>query len=222
MATLRVVSVRWHHRYRLYFVIFGVILIIQLFLALCFYNIHSSDEEEKFLYSIKVKNKEKAQQTHKESRPRNAHLDPLANKYIEDYAVDDEDSPSNIWEKAPKDSSSRNISPREPDKQKAAADVAVPKAKDLQDLKIIQLPSASDKGTSQNANGTKRTDDVLNLDELDFKPWCNITIREAISAIHRATTQACKQEIANITCLMLQGTLYPERLPRYCPLKGIF
>lgn len=58
---------------------------------------------------------------------------------------------------------------------------------------------------------------VLRLEELDFTPPCEITTKEAISAIHRARTQKCKQQIANTTCLIKQGLLYPTRLPNYCP-----
>lgn len=62
----------------------------------------------------------------------------------------------------------------------------------------------------------------LNLDELDFKPWCEIESKEAISAIHRASTQRCKEEIANVTCLAQNGFLYPKHLPRFCPFYGKF
>lgn len=127
--------------------------------------------------------------------------------------IDDDDRHSNIWEKLLKDSSSRNISP--PEKQKII-NIVVPAEKDLKNIKFN-----SDNLKNNDSKKSEKTDGILNLDELDFHPWCNITTKEAVSAIHRATTQACKHEIANITCLMQQGMLYPKRLPRYCPLKGI-
>lgn len=126
--------------------------------------------------------------------------------------IDDDDRQSNIWEKLLKDSSSRNISP--PEKQKII-NIVVPAEKDLKNIKFN-----SDNLKNNDSKKSEKTDGILNLDELDFHPWCNITTKEAVSAIHRATTQACKHEIANITCLMQQGMLYPKRLPRYCPLKG--
>lgn len=58
---------------------------------------------------------------------------------------------------------------------------------------------------------------ILRLEELDFTPPCEITTKEAISAIHRARTQKCKQQIANTTCLIKQGLFYPSSLPNYCP-----
>lgn len=126
--------------------------------------------------------------------------------------IDDDDRQSNIWEKLLKDSSSRNISP--PEKHKII-NIVVPAEKDLKNIKFN-----SDNLKNNDSKKGEKTDGILNLDELDFHPWCNITTKEAVSAIHRATTQACKHEIANITCLMQQGMLYPKRLPRYCPLKG--
>ncbi|GLH11058.1 Xylosyltransferase oxt [Gryllus bimaculatus] len=63
---------------------------------------------------------------------------------------------------------------------------------------------------------------ILRLEELDFVPQCDIVTKEAISAIHRAKTQQCKQEIVNITCLIQQGLLYPHYLPNTCPSLGCF
>ncbi|KAF5304046.1 hypothetical protein FQA39_LY01831 [Lamprigera yunnana] len=60
----------------------------------------------------------------------------------------------------------------------------------------------------------------LRLEELDFVPQCKITTKEAISAIHRAKTQKCKQIISNVTCLINDGMLYPKKLPNYCPNNG--
>lgn len=61
----------------------------------------------------------------------------------------------------------------------------------------------------------------LRLEELDFVPVCEITGREAVSAIHRARTQLCKQELANVSCLATKGKLYAERLHSLCPAPGI-
>ncbi|KAG6462694.1 hypothetical protein O3G_MSEX013426 [Manduca sexta] len=61
---------------------------------------------------------------------------------------------------------------------------------------------------------------LLRLEELDFKPICEIKSREAISAIHRAKTQNCKQQIVNITCLIQGSNFYPKTLPNNCPHEG--
>lgn len=60
----------------------------------------------------------------------------------------------------------------------------------------------------------------LRVEELDFTPACEINTKEAISAIHRAKTQRCKQTISNVTCLIQNGQLYPAVLPNYCPSEG--
>lgn len=49
---------------------------------------------------------------------------------------------------------------------------------------------------------------------------CNISGREAISAINRATTSYCKQLILNTTCALKNNKLYPARLPHSCPVNG--
>ncbi|XP_039755431.1 xylosyltransferase oxt [Pararge aegeria] len=59
----------------------------------------------------------------------------------------------------------------------------------------------------------------LRLEELDFSPACDIKSREAISAIHRAKSQLCKQQIVNKTCLIQNGNFYPKHLPNYCVSK---
>ncbi|XP_013190874.2 xylosyltransferase oxt [Amyelois transitella] len=59
----------------------------------------------------------------------------------------------------------------------------------------------------------------LRIEELDFKPLCEIKSREAISAIHRAKTQKCKEQIVNTTCFIQGGKFYPKKLPNYCKSK---
>lgn len=61
----------------------------------------------------------------------------------------------------------------------------------------------------------------LRVEELDFKPICDIRSREAISAIHRAKTQSCKEQIVNKTCLIQAGSFYPRSLPNNCQGKGM-
>lgn len=60
----------------------------------------------------------------------------------------------------------------------------------------------------------------LRLEELDFVPPCEIVTKDAISAIHRAKTQKCKQHISNVTCLIQNGLLYPKSLRSSCPSEG--
>ncbi|XP_060945302.1 xylosyltransferase 2 isoform X2 [Limanda limanda] len=55
----------------------------------------------------------------------------------------------------------------------------------------------------------------------DFVPKCDITGKDALSALHRAGSQQCRQEIANIVCQHHAGLLMPNALPQFCPQLGI-
>ncbi|XP_068193445.1 xylosyltransferase 2 [Antennarius striatus] len=54
----------------------------------------------------------------------------------------------------------------------------------------------------------------------DFVPKCNIVGKDALSALERAETQQCRQEIANIVCQHQAKLLMPGTLPNYCPKSG--
>ena len=54
----------------------------------------------------------------------------------------------------------------------------------------------------------------------DFVPKCDITGKDALSALHRAGSQQCRQEIANIVCQHQAGLLMPNALPQFCPQLG--
>ncbi|XP_061455462.1 xylosyltransferase 1 isoform X2 [Rhineura floridana] len=51
-------------------------------------------------------------------------------------------------------------------------------------------------------------------------PKCEISGKEAISALSRAKSKHCRQEIAETYCLHKQGNLMPEQVIRFCPLEG--
>uniref|UniRef100_A0A4W6BQB0 Xylosyltransferase 2 n=1 Tax=Lates calcarifer TaxID=8187 RepID=A0A4W6BQB0_LATCA len=55
----------------------------------------------------------------------------------------------------------------------------------------------------------------------DFVPKCDIVGKDALSALHRAGSQQCRQEIANIVCQHQAGQLMPDALPQFCPQLGI-
>lgn len=54
----------------------------------------------------------------------------------------------------------------------------------------------------------------------DFVPKCDIIGKDALSALHRAESQRCRQEIANIVCQHQAGQLMPGTLPQFCPQLG--
>ncbi|XP_076844795.1 xylosyltransferase 2 isoform X2 [Brachyhypopomus gauderio] len=51
----------------------------------------------------------------------------------------------------------------------------------------------------------------------DFVPKCEISGKDALSALHRASSRQCRQEIANIVCQHQAGQLMPKTLPQFCP-----
>lgn len=56
------------------------------------------------------------------------------------------------------------------------------------------------------------------LSELRFKPKCDIlSDKEVASAVQRARTQACKEQIIDIACQIKSDTFYPKTLPNTCP-----
>ncbi|XP_072168559.1 xylosyltransferase 2-like [Diadema setosum] len=55
---------------------------------------------------------------------------------------------------------------------------------------------------------------------LEYEAKCPIESKDAISALSRAQTVACKQEITDIVCATSRRSLYPLQLPRYCPHPG--
>uniref|UniRef100_A0A3Q2Y4M4 Xylosyltransferase 2 n=1 Tax=Hippocampus comes TaxID=109280 RepID=A0A3Q2Y4M4_HIPCM len=68
-------------------------------------------------------------------------------------------------------------------------------------------PGSVDGGAHQSPNG-------------DFEPKCQIKGKDAWSALHRAGSQQCRQDIANIVCMHQAGQLMPDALPQFCPHLG--
>ncbi|ESO83913.1 hypothetical protein LOTGIDRAFT_108419, partial [Lottia gigantea] len=53
-----------------------------------------------------------------------------------------------------------------------------------------------------------------------YKPKCKISGKDAQSALERAKTEKCRQEIADVVCLDQEQKLYVKKLPRSCPVEG--
>ncbi|KAK5855853.1 hypothetical protein PBY51_007493 [Eleginops maclovinus] len=49
---------------------------------------------------------------------------------------------------------------------------------------------------------------------------CEISGKEAISALSRAKSRECRQQIVEIYCKHKNKALMPEKVPRYCPIEG--
>uniref|UniRef100_A0A8C9NZW8 Xylosyltransferase 1 n=1 Tax=Spermophilus dauricus TaxID=99837 RepID=A0A8C9NZW8_SPEDA len=54
----------------------------------------------------------------------------------------------------------------------------------------------------------------------DQPPRCDISGKEAISALSRSKSKHCRQEIGETYCQHKLGLLMPERVTRLCPLEG--
>ncbi|XP_059411040.1 xylosyltransferase 1-like [Carassius carassius] len=54
----------------------------------------------------------------------------------------------------------------------------------------------------------------------DQPPKCEISGKEAISALSRAKTKECRQQIAEVYCRHKERQLMPEKVTRYCPVEG--
>ncbi|KAM6250070.1 xylosyltransferase 1 [Porphyrio hochstetteri] len=54
----------------------------------------------------------------------------------------------------------------------------------------------------------------------DQPPKCEVTGKEAISAMSRSKSKQCRQEIAEVYCQHKQGKLMPEKVTRFCTLEG--
>lgn len=52
------------------------------------------------------------------------------------------------------------------------------------------------------------------------QPRCEIGGKEAISALSRAKSRECRQQIAQVYCKHKERALMPEKVPRYCPMEG--
>lgn len=52
------------------------------------------------------------------------------------------------------------------------------------------------------------------------QPQCEISGKEAISALSRAKSRECRQQIVQVYCKHKERALMPEKVPRYCPVEG--
>lgn len=49
---------------------------------------------------------------------------------------------------------------------------------------------------------------------------CEISGKEAISALSRSKSRECRQQIVEVYCKHKERALMPEKVPRYCPREG--
>ncbi|GAA6065278.1 xylosyltransferase 1, partial [Tachysurus ichikawai] len=82
------------------------------------------------------------------------------------------------------------------------------------DSTLAQLPS------HHHNQQVKKSGVATSEIKYDQPPKCEITGKEAISALSRAKTSECRQQIAEVYCRHKDKQLMPEKVTRYCPLEG--
>lgn len=75
---------------------------------------------------------------------------------------------------------------------------------------------ATTKATVLRETTSKAT--TIRMDATRAPVFCDITNGDAVSAISRASSIACKNMIRNVTCLAQEGKLYNMDIPNLCPL----
>lgn len=58
------------------------------------------------------------------------------------------------------------------------------------------------------------------LEPNNEKLQCEISGKEAISALSRAKSRECRQRIVEVYCKHKERALMPEKVPRFCPIEG--
>lgn len=66
----------------------------------------------------------------------------------------------------------------------------------------------------------KKTAMPPSLETKKEQPQCEISGKEAISALSRAKSRECRQQIVEVYCKHKDRVLMPEKVPRYCPIEG--
>ncbi|XP_014272406.1 xylosyltransferase oxt isoform X2 [Halyomorpha halys] len=191
MVVNKTLDVRWIKRYRLFCLGGSVILIIQVFLAYIFLAFDSGYEKPTQEY-LSGKGRLNVEVLEDHNSVESSR------KFRDHYLGQDDDDEEGLG-----------------NSNAVYSKVKLPPDKFESIQKSKQVPS---KTNNKIIEGNKT---VLRLEELDFLPICEIKSKEAISAIHRARTQHCKQTIANISCLISSSNLYPEKLPHTCPSSGL-
>lgn len=82
-----------------------------------------------------------------------------------------------------------------------------------------ERPTPSEQKSSQAAE--KKPALSVNFTALGFQPSCDITSRDALSALNRARSKDCKKQIANIACQVQSNQFYPKALSSYCPKENL-
>ena len=86
---------------------------------------------------------------------------------------------------------------------------------ELHNTKIIYNNNIIDNNNNNNNKNNNNNSAATELNES-----CKIGMLAA-STIMRAKSASCKQQIVSVACSIVKDTLFPKKLPRFCPIKGI-
>lgn len=205
------VSIQWLRRYKIFFFVGLLLLIIQLLLSYSLPIFGTSDD----IYNLNV-----AAHNHLPNE-RNAQKNRAAFHQL----FQEQNLPFDDDEEEEGDISNSNLIVNLKDVvnglnvQKNVASSAKGSMLNQQmistNTNINYVPNSNLATISDDKQHTLNTN--LKLGDLKFKPVCDIIAKEAISAVYRAQTQLCKETIINITCAIQNGKFYPNNLPNYCP-----
>lgn len=208
-------SVQWLRRYKKFLLVGVVLLCIQLLLGYLLPIFSTSDDifdsQSLSLYSNLI--------DERNARNNKAAFDQLFQE--ESLAFDDEDIINSNAFGNGKDAATSIVMPKSPISTSAKHGLHNHRHPHevISNTGMPSSTSAAAAAAIASNRNVPNPNDVTNikLDNLKFKPICDIVAKEAISAVHRAQTQSCKETIVNTTCAIQMGTFYPKQLVNSCP-----
>lgn len=201
------ISVQWLRRYKKFFIIGLLLLCIQLLLGYLLPIFGTTDD----IYNSNSLSLYGSLIDDRNARKNKAAFNELFQE--ENLSFDDEDiSNSNVIINF-KDVATSMVMPKIVIASSAKGGMTNQQMTNINNKNILLNTNSA-----ININGKQQTvNSTLKLDDLKFKPICDIVAKEAISAVHRAHSQQCKEIIVNTTCAIQNGTFYPKQLHSNCP-----
>ncbi|XP_067645033.1 xylosyltransferase oxt [Eurosta solidaginis] len=84
-----------------------------------------------------------------------------------------------------------------------------------QDKAALKLKQTSSSMGNNRINDASQL--IINTARFEIKINCNITAKEAMSAMQRARSLECRKQIAQTACAIQLGNFYAKKLPNHCP-----
>lgn len=184
--------------------------------------------------------KEEEQKLHVLSRKPTTSLEHVSvkrspRKAASDMLVYSQEKPKQVTDIAVKDSDRHVLAKGEEEKERPAGRVPVAimsddKALGANDKQATQQVTSNEATTTQTTTAEQVTTTATPQKEVTTKAttikihttkapvFCDITNGDAVSAITRASTIACKNMLRNVTCLAQEGKLYNMDIPNLCTL----